>query len=66
MSNLRLIQSKQYADRTVKVYYNHHLNEYTSQLYLRGYHQVDADYFTDSKVDALGTADAMLRPDLDQ
>ena len=35
-------------------------NEYVVQLHVHGVHNVDADYHTDYKDDALSTADVML------
>lgn len=42
-----------------KVYYNKDNAEYITRLYINGKVRAAADYFTNSKVDAVGTAEAM-------
>lgn len=59
---MKLVAALNGASRTVKVYYDSDLAEYVAKLYVDGKHYEPADYFTDDKGDALGTASAMLNP----
>jgi hypothetical protein len=43
--------------RTAKLYYNPEFKEYDVQFYIGLTKQVDATYFTNDRLDALGTAD---------
>lgn len=43
-----------------RIGYNRELNEYTVRLYVNGVRQQGADYYTDDKEDAEGTALAMV------
>lgn len=43
-----------------RVVYNHDLGEFKAKVYPNGKHHEPADYFTDNKEDAQGTAKAML------
>lgn len=59
---MKLVSAFASTSRTVKVYYNSDLAEFVVKLYVDGTHYEPADYFTDDKQDADGTAAAMLEP----
>jgi len=44
--------------KTARIFFNKDLGEYTVKFYQNGKHMADADYFTDDKEDARGTAKA--------
>ena len=54
---MRLITKVTKGIYSAAVRYNSELKEYRVKFYINGVHQVDADYFTDSKNDAIGTAE---------
>lgn len=58
---MRLINSYTEDIFTVKVYFNHGNMEYVAQLFKGKTHLQAADYFTEDKSDAEGTAQAMLK-----
>lgn len=60
---MRLISTihKAAAEATAKIYRDTDWNEYRVKFYIRGQHQQDADYHTDSKEDAQGTAHGQLQ-----
>jgi hypothetical protein len=45
---------------TVKTYRDTEWNEYRVKTYIEGQHQIDADYHTEDKQDALDTARAIV------
>lgn len=54
---MRLITKVTQGIYSAAIRYNSSLREYVVKFYVDGVHQVDADYFTDSKEDAIGTAE---------
>lgn len=42
--------------RTAKVYHDSEYGEYAVKFYCAGLYQIDADYFTSDRDDAIGTA----------
>lgn len=57
---MRLIKTVQGTDgKTVKVYWNSQMQEYIARLLQDGQPLIDSDYFTDSKEDAIWTAQRM-------
>lgn len=59
---MRLINTIHKASEalTVKTYKDTNWNEYRVKTYIEGQHQIDADYHTDDKEDALDTARAIV------
>ena len=57
---MRLITKVVKGDHSATIYYNSSLREYVVRFCTNGVHQVDADYFTDSKEDAIGTAEHQI------
>jgi hypothetical protein len=59
---MRLISTIHKASEalTVKTYKDTNWNEYRVKTYIEGQHQIDADYHTDDKEDALDTARAIV------
>ena len=49
------------GNRSVKVFYDPDLQEYSCQLFEFGQYIEGADYFTDDKEDAFGTAEEMVK-----
>ena len=43
------------------IYYNNRFSEYVVRFCTNGIHNVSADYFTDSKEDAVGTAEHQIK-----
>jgi hypothetical protein len=60
-SPLRLMKTIGEGKKTAKVYKNPSSGEYQVKHFLDGQHQKKADYFTDDKDDAHGTADSFTR-----
>ncbi len=60
MANLRKIHSETLGNRSAKVYRDAEYQEFRARLYLDGVLYEPADYFTDSKSDAIETALAMV------
>ena len=60
-SPLRLMKTIGEGKKTAKVYKNPSSGEYQVKHFLDGQHQKKADYFTDDKEDAHGTADSFTR-----
>lgn len=60
---MRLISTihKAAAEATAKIYRDTDWNEYRVKFYVQGQHMQNADYHTDSKEDATGTAHAQLQ-----
>ncbi len=58
---LKRIHMETLDQRMVKVYRDPELGEYQTRLYIADILQVNATYYTDSKQDAIGTADRMLK-----
>ena len=54
---MRLITKVVKGNHSAAIYYNNRFAEYVVRFCTNGIHQVDADYFTDSKEDAVGTAE---------
>lgn len=50
------------AERMVKVFYYHDLDEYVGRLYVNGTRYEPADYFADDRQDAIDTAMEMVKP----
>lgn len=65
MSNLeesmKLISTHEHGKHTAKVYKNSDLGEHQVKFYTNGKHHVDADYHTDDKEDAEGTAKDQIK-----
>lgn len=57
----RLIDTQVSGNEKTKVYYSAQNAEYRVEYWINGVYQRDADYFTDDKSDALGSAKAMLQ-----
>ena len=57
---MRLITKVVKGNHSAAIYYNNHFAEYVVRFCTNGVHQVDADYFTDSKEDAVGTAEHQI------
>ena len=57
---MKLINTVNFGNKTAKVYFNSELKEYQVKLFKSGKHEKDADYFTDDKADANGTAEHMV------
>ena len=55
----KVLYTKQHGERIVHVQYDPQLSEYRCRLRVYGVADKDADYFTNDKDDAIGTADAM-------
>lgn len=55
----RCIQTFQFGERIAKVMSPNEYGEYVVRLYILGHHHTGADYFTDDKADAIGTARLM-------
>lgn len=56
----KLLRTWTKAPAIVKVYWNSDDREYSVRLWCGGVERKKAEYFTDDKADALGTAQAML------
>lgn len=56
----RLSSTYEYRNRTAKVYKDPEWDEFVVQFWVDGEHLKDADYFTDDKADAQGTAKAWI------
>lgn len=54
----KLLNTEATGKRTAKIYKDSETQEYVVKFYIDGVYQKDADYFTDDKQDALGTAKA--------
>lgn len=57
----KLIDTKENGDKKAKVYWSSADQEYTVKLFVGGKHETKADYFTDDKTDATGTANQMIK-----
>lgn len=58
---LRLINTIEADSNTAKVYRDSDWNEYRVKFFASGVHQVDADYHTTSKEDAISTAESIVK-----
>ena len=58
---LRLINTVEDNNNTAKVYRDSDWNEYRVKFFTDGVHQVDADYHTDDKQDAISTAESIVK-----
>ena len=58
---LRLINTIEADNSTAKVYRDSDWNEYRVKFFIDGVHQVDADYHTDDKADAISTAESIVK-----
>ncbi len=59
---MRKIHTETQGNRTAKVYWNSAWQEFQVKLYMDGAIYPPAEYFTDCKADAIGTACAMVIP----
>ena len=57
---MKLITKVVKGNHSAAIYYNHGLHEYVVRFCTNGIHNVWADYFTDSKEDAIGTAEPQI------
>ena len=57
---MRLITKVVKGNHSATIYYNSSLREYVVRFCTNGIHNVWADYFTDSKEDAVGTAEHQI------
>lgn len=57
----KLVHSEKSGGNEVKVYWSSADNEYVAKLFKNGKHYEPADYFTDDKNDAMGTAKKMAK-----
>ena len=53
---MELIKVIEQVNKTAKVYLDREWGEYTIKFYIDGKYQKDADYFTDTLSDAVGTS----------
>ena len=58
---MRLITKVVKGNHSATIYYNSSLREYVVRFCTNGVHNVWADYFTDSKGDAIGTAEHQIK-----
>ena len=58
---LRLINTIEEGNNTAKVYKDAEWSEYRVKFFANGVHQVDADYHTDDKQDAISTAESIVK-----
>jgi hypothetical protein len=59
-SSMRIVAQDDSGAKSYRVYKDADWNEYVVKFYLNGRHQTDADYHTDDKNDAMGTAKQFL------
>lgn len=57
---VRLVGQTKVGDRSVKIYRDTDWNEFRVEFYVNGKHQVDADYHTDDKQDAMDSSKKWL------
>ena len=57
---MRLITKVVKGNHSAAIYYSPRLSEYVVRFCTNGIHNVSADYFTDSKEDAIGTAEHQI------
>jgi hypothetical protein len=57
----RLVKTQEDGKKTAKIYRDSDTEEYIVKFYVDGVYQRKADYFTDDKQDAIGTAKAELK-----
>jgi hypothetical protein len=63
---MRLVARGGEGSNTYKIYKDTEWNEYVVKFYVNGEHQSEADYHTDDKDDAVGTAEKFIKEDASQ